>query len=109
MAAGVMLLETLEGAHARGQEPIAEILGFGASGDAFHISQPAPHGSGAALAMERALRDAKISPAHVVHVNAHASSTAVGDRTELQALQQVCRPAFVQNSNFCNQDDGQQE
>eukprot|EP00892_Ulva_mutabilis_P004886 jgi/Ulvmu1/276/UM001_0280.1 len=87
--AGVMLLETLEAALARGQTPLAEVIGFGASGDAFHISQPAPEGGGAALAMRRALRDGGVSPEHVVHVNAHASGTPVGDRRELAALRQV--------------------
>lgn len=87
-----MLLETLDSAASRGQEPLAELIGFGASGDAFHISQPAPHGAGAALAMRRALRDGGVSAAHVVHVNAHASSTGVGDRLELEALEEVCCP-----------------
>lgn len=87
--AGVMLLETLESAAVRGQQPLAEVLGFGASGDAFHVSQPAPGGAGAALAMRRALRDGGTSPEHVAHINAHASGTGIGDSRELAALEQV--------------------
>lgn len=108
VAAGVMLLETAESAEARGQEPLAELLGFGASGDAFHISQPAPQGAGAALAMRRALRDGGLSAAHVTHVNAHASSTGVGDRLELEALQEVlfhvpARPSTRLRPCMCTQ------
>lgn len=95
-----MLLETLDSAAARGQEPLAELIGFGASGDAFHISRPAPHGVGAALAMRRALRDAGVSAAHVAHVNAHASSTDVGDRLELEAMEEVCRETTLHSFGY---------
>lgn len=86
MCAGVLVLETLENALQRGQTPLAEVAGFGASGDAHHVAQPPPDGGGAVLAMRRALRDACLSAAHVAYVNAHATSTPLGDATELEAL-----------------------
>lgn len=87
--AGVLVMETLENALQRGQKPIAEIAGFGASGDAHHVAHPPPDGAGATFAMQRALADSHMSPAHVAYVNAHATSTPVGDATELAALKTV--------------------
>lgn len=87
--AGVLVMETLGHAQQRGQKPLAEVVGFGASGDAHHIAQPPPDGAGAALAMQRALCDGLLSPAHVAYVNAHATSTPLGDAAELEALKTV--------------------
>jgi 3-oxoacyl-[acyl-carrier-protein] synthase II len=82
-------METLEHAEQRGQQPLAEVLGFGASGDAHHVAQPPADGAGAVLAMQRALLDARLSPAHIAYVNAHATSTPLGDAAELGALKTV--------------------
>jgi len=84
--AGVLILETLEHATARGAEPLAELVGYGASADASHITLPAPGGIGAARAIRRALEKAGLSLDDVEHVNAHATSTPEGDRTELEML-----------------------
>lgn len=84
--AGMLLLETLESAEARGVEPLAELVGYGATADAAHITLPAPGGAGAVRAARRALAKAGLSVADVDHVNAHATSTPEGDRAELQAL-----------------------
>ena len=84
--AGVLVLEELEHALARGATPLAEIVGYGATADASHITLPAPGGMGAVRAMRRALAKAGLSPDVVDHVNAHATSTPEGDRAELQGL-----------------------
>jgi 3-oxoacyl-[acyl-carrier-protein] synthase II len=84
--AGVVVLEALEHALARGAEPLAELVGYGASADANHITLPAPGGIGAIKAVRRALEKAGLSVDDVDHVNAHATSTPEGDRTELEML-----------------------
>ncbi len=84
--AGVLVLEELEHALARGVTPLAEIVGYGATADASHITLPAPGGAGAVRAMRRALAKAGLRPDDVDHVNAHATSTPEGDRAELQGL-----------------------
>ncbi len=84
--AGTCVLEDLEHARARGAEPLAEVVGYGASADASHITLPAPGGTGARRAICRALEKARIAIAEVEHVNAHATSTPEGDRTELEML-----------------------
>jgi 3-oxoacyl-[acyl-carrier-protein] synthase II len=84
--AGVVVLESLEHAAARGGEPLAELVGYGATADASHITLPAPGGIGAVRAMRRALEKAGLEPAAVDHVNAHATSTPEGDKAELQAM-----------------------
>jgi 3-oxoacyl-[acyl-carrier-protein] synthase II len=84
--AGVVVLETLEHANARGAEPLAELVGYGATADASHITLPAPGGIGAVRAMRRALEKAGLEAAAVDHVNAHATSTPEGDKAELQAM-----------------------
>ena len=84
--AGVVILEALEHARARGAEPLAELVGYGASADASHITLPAPGGVGAARAIRRALEKAGLTVDDVEHVNAHATSTPEGDRTELEML-----------------------
>ncbi len=87
--AGVVVLEALDHAAARGAEPLAELVGYGASADANHITLPAPGGSGAIRAIRRALEKAGLSTADVDHVNAHATSTPEGDRTELEMLRSL--------------------
>jgi 3-oxoacyl-[acyl-carrier-protein] synthase II len=84
--AGMLLLETLESAVARGAEPLAELIGYGATADASHITLPAPGGAGAVRAGRRALEKAGISADEIDHVNAHATSTPEGDSAELLGL-----------------------
>ncbi|MEJ2653972.1 MAG: beta-ketoacyl-ACP synthase II [Acidihalobacter sp.] len=87
--AGLMVIETLEHARARGAEPLAMVSGYGTSADAYHIAAGAEDGSGAAAAMRGALRMAGLEPADIGYVNAHATSTPVGDRGEIAALRSV--------------------
>lgn len=87
--AGVMILEERERARKRGAPILCEILGYGATSDAYHLTQPAPEGEGAQRAMKQALRDGKIDLGRVDYVNAHATSTPTGDKQELQALKRV--------------------
>jgi 3-oxoacyl-[acyl-carrier-protein] synthase II len=87
--AGVMILEALEHAQARGAEILAELTGYGATADASHITLPAPGGIGAVRAARRALEKAGLSPADIDHVNAHATSTPEGDKAELQAIRTI--------------------
>jgi 3-oxoacyl-[acyl-carrier-protein] synthase II len=85
--AAMLLLEELSHAEARGATPLAELVGYGATADANHITLPAPGGAGAVRAGQRALAKAAMEPAEIEHVNAHATSTPEGDGAELQALQ----------------------
>ncbi|NLG68216.1 MAG: beta-ketoacyl-ACP synthase II, partial [Firmicutes bacterium] len=87
--AGILVLEALEHARARGARIHAEITGYGATGDAFHITQPAPEGRGAARAMQAALEDAGIGPEAVGYINAHGTSTEYNDWYETVAIKQV--------------------
>lgn len=87
--AGVVILEEHEHAVARGAEPLAELVGYGASADASHITLPAPGGAGAIRAIRRALEKAQLGVDDVDHVNAHATSTPEGDRTELVMLRSL--------------------
>ncbi|MEE8385742.1 MAG: beta-ketoacyl-ACP synthase II, partial [Dehalococcoidia bacterium] len=87
--AGVLVLEALDFALARGAKPIAEIVGYGASGDAFHISAPSEDGDGPIRAMRNTLSDAGVAPQEVDYVNAHGTSTPAGDRMETLALKTV--------------------
>ncbi|RAH37054.1 beta-ketoacyl-ACP synthase II [Halomonas sp. SL1] len=87
--AGVMVLEEYEHAKARGATIYAELTGFGMSDDAHHMTAPPEDGSGAALSMANAIRDAKIDPAEVDYINAHGTSTAAGDLAESRAVQRV--------------------
>jgi 3-oxoacyl-[acyl-carrier-protein] synthase II len=86
---GVVVLETLEHAHGRGATPLAEIVGYGATADASHITLPAPGGIGAVRAARRALEKAGLPPESVDHVNAHATSTPEGDKAELLAIRTI--------------------
>jgi len=87
--AGALVLEELDHARARGATIFAELIGYGATADASHITLPAPGGIGAVRAAERALRKAGLEPADIVHVNAHATSTPEGDKAELQAIRTI--------------------
>lgn len=84
--AGVVVLEELEHAKARGAKIYAELVGYGMSGDAYHITSPSMGGEGAARCMRNAMRDAKLNPADVDYINAHGTSTPAGDIGETHAM-----------------------
>jgi 3-oxoacyl-[acyl-carrier-protein] synthase II len=84
--AGTLILESLSRAKARGAKILAEITGYGATSDAFHITKPAPEGAGGFRAMRQALDDAKLSASDVEYVNAHGTSTPAGDVEESRAI-----------------------
>jgi 3-oxoacyl-[acyl-carrier-protein] synthase II len=87
--AGILVLEELEFAQARGANILAEVIGYGMSGDAYHMTGMAPEGDGCRRAMQAALRVAGISPDKIDYVNAHATSTPVGDSLESKAIENV--------------------
>ena len=87
--AGVLVFEELEHARKRGANIMAEVVGFGCSSDALHIAQPAEDGAGAIAAMQQALDAAKLNPHEVDYINAHATSTPLGDITETRAIKAV--------------------
>jgi 3-oxoacyl-[acyl-carrier-protein] synthase II len=87
--AGIVILEELEHAKARGAHIYAEVAGYGATGDAYHLTAPAPDGEGAQRAMKRAIKDAGLTPAEVQYINAHGTSTPANDFNETRAIKAV--------------------
>ncbi len=87
--AGVLVLEEYEHARRRGANIMAELVGFGMSDDAFHVTSPPENGEGAAMAMANALRDAKMNPEDIDYINAHGTSTQAGDLAESRAIEKV--------------------
>jgi len=86
---GMLILETLEGARARGAKIYGEVLGYGMSGDAFHMASPPPEAEGAARCMQMALDDAELAPEKIDYINAHGTSTALNDASETSAIKKV--------------------
>lgn len=86
---GILLMETLEHAKARGAHILAEIVGYGATCDAYHITSPMENGDGGARAMQEAIDDAGLKPEDISYINAHGTSTPVNDRTETAAIKTV--------------------
>lgn len=84
--AGILVIETLQHALARGATPLAELVGYGTAADAYHMTAGPEDGDGARRAMEAAIRQAGIAPSAIKHLNAHATSTPVGDRGEMAAI-----------------------
>jgi 3-oxoacyl-[acyl-carrier-protein] synthase II len=87
--AGILILETLEHALKRGAPILAEVVGYGMSADAYHMTNPAPEGAGAARAMTYALKDAGLNPEQIQYINTHGTSTPVGDELETLGIKSV--------------------
>jgi 3-oxoacyl-[acyl-carrier-protein] synthase II len=86
---GILILEELEFARRRGATILSEVVGYGMSGDAFHITQPSLDGDGAIRVMQNALRDAGVQPEQVSYINAHGTSTPFNDKTESLAIKKL--------------------
>ncbi|MDD2486429.1 MAG: beta-ketoacyl-ACP synthase II [bacterium] len=87
--AGVLILEEMKSAQARGAVILAEIIGYGSTGDAYHITAPDPQGAGACHVMQRALRKARVEPGRIDYINAHGTSTELNDKLESAAITSV--------------------
>jgi 3-oxoacyl-[acyl-carrier-protein] synthase II len=87
--AGILILESLEHAQARGAKILCELTGYGTSDDAYHVSAPAENGAGAALSMQYALDDAGFRPEDIGYINAHGTSTPLNDKSETAAIKTV--------------------
>ncbi len=87
--AGVLFVENLEHARKRGADIICEIVGIGLTGDAYHMTSPAPNGEGAVRAMQLAIIDAKLAPGDIAYINAHGTSTQLNDASETAAIKEV--------------------
>ncbi|EHJ06668.1 beta-ketoacyl-ACP synthase II [Staphylococcus simiae] len=94
--AGILVIESLESAQARGAQIYAEIVGYGTTGDAYHITAPAPEGEGGSRAMQAAMDDAGIKPHDIQYLNAHGTSTPVGDLNEIKAIKNTFGEAAQQ-------------
>ena len=103
--AGIVVIEELEHARARGAKIYCEITGYGVSADAYHMTAPPPDGEGAARAMKLALDHARISPEQVDYINAHATSTEIGDLCETRAIKQIFGEYARQGFDQCNEID----
>ena len=96
--AGVVVLEERDHAIARGAKIYGEVIGYGLSGDAFHITSPAPDGNGAARCMEMAIKRAGVAPGEIDYINAHGTSTQLGDEIELNAVERLLGDAAARTA-----------
>ncbi len=101
--AGLLVLEELKHAQARGAKIYAEVLGYGASADGSHITQPPEDGYGAAKAMNKALADSGLKPTGIDYINAHGTSTPLGDLAETRAIKSVFGDHALQGEHFEHQ------